>query len=117
MSAKLAHEEDNSFLCVSFPCMHTMQDVVVLAGERSKMMKVFCPICGKVYKNPYIASCGVCTYICTQYYIVTVKNVHIVGLTHQVKMEGARGIELIMKYSGRSHNLTFFEKTCIVSVQ
>ena len=33
-------------------------------------------------------------YICTLHYIVTV-NVHVVGVTHQVKMEGARGTELI----------------------
>lgn len=37
----------------------SLQDVVVLADEKSKSLKVFCPLCGRVYKEPYVTSCGV----------------------------------------------------------
>lgn len=31
----------------------------MLADEKSKSLKVFCALCGKVYRDPHITSCGV----------------------------------------------------------
>ena len=34
----------------------------MLADEKSRQLKVFCPLCNNVYRVPHIASCGVSDY-------------------------------------------------------
>ena len=89
---------------------------MVLAGERSKMLKVFCPICGKVYKNPYIASCGVCTY--AHSIILFSEKCACCGAdssSEDGRGEGHRVNTVIDPL--HSLTLLFFEHTCIVSVE
>ena len=49
------------YLLLFFFTMHvsTKRDVLILADEKSQNLKVLCPLCKRVYREPYIASCGV----------------------------------------------------------
>ena len=55
-----------------------LQHLFLVAEEKEKAMKIFCPLCHQVFDDPYIATCGVSICLRTYMYAMSARRLGVV---------------------------------------